>query len=179
MTQLSREFGEGLYSLCREENIVPDVLEQLGVLSQCLRSQPDFARLLGNMSLPKAERLDILDHALRGQVHPFLLNYMKLLCERGILGEFDDSIKTYRALYYQDAGIIEAVATTGVKLNEEQRESLMKKLRAMTGHQVVLKEKVDPAVMGGVMLEMNGKRYDNTVKHRLESIRQAMDQANV
>lgn len=179
MTQLSREFGEGLYSLCKEENIVQDVLGQLDALSRCFRSQPDFLRLLGNMSLPKAERLDIMDHALRGQVHPFLLNYLKLLCERGILWEFDDSIKTYRALYYRDAGIIEAVATTGVPLDGEQKEALLKKLRAMTGHQVVLKEKVDPAVMGGVMLEMNGKRYDNTVKHQLQGIRQAMNQANV
>lgn len=178
MTELSREFGEGLYSLCREEQIVPDVMEQLELLSQCLRSQPDFVRLLGNMSLPKAERLNILDSALRGQVNPYLLNFMKLLCERGILGEFDDCVKTYRALYYHDAGITEAVATTGVPLSAEQREGLLNKLRSMTGRQIVLKEKVDPAVMGGVMLEMDGKRYDNTVRHQLRNMRKAMSQAS-
>ena len=40
--------------------------------------------------------------------------------------------------------------------------------------QVVLTEKVDPAVMGGVLLEMNGQRYDNTIRHRLSAIRQVM-----
>ena len=178
MTELSREFGEGLYALCVEEHIVPNVLEQLDALSRCLHSQPDFIRLLGNMSLPKAERLNILDSALRGQVNPYLLNFMKLLCERGILSEYDDCVKTYRALYYREAGITEAVATTGVPLNSEQREALLSKLRAMTGRQIVLKEKVDPAVMGGVMLEMDGKRYDNTVRHQLLSMRRAMTQAN-
>lgn len=178
MTELSREFGEGLYALCQEERIVPDVLEQLDALSQCLHSQPDFVRLLGNMSLPKAERLNILDSALRGQVHPYLLNFMKLLCERGILGEYDDCVKTYRTLYYHDAGITEAVATTGVPLSGEQRKALLNRLRAMTGRQIVLKERVDPAVMGGVMLEMDGKRYDNTVRHQLRSMQQAMSQTN-
>ena len=44
----------------------------------------------------------------------------------------------------------------------------------MTGKQIELIEKVDSAVMGGVLLEMNGKRYDNTVRHRLAEIRDVL-----
>ena len=44
----------------------------------------------------------------------------------------------------------------------------------MTGHQISLREKVDPQLIGGVLLEMDGKRYDNTLRHRLQSIHQAL-----
>ena len=70
---------------------------------------------------------------------------------------------------------MEALVTTGEKLNDEQRERLLEKLRKMTGKQIDLTEKVDPDVVGGVLLEMDGQRYDNTVRHRLESIRRVLN----
>ena len=89
MTDLAREYGEGLYALCAEEKLTEDMLAELQALKALFRQEPDFCRLLSNMSLPKQERVQILDSALRGQVHPYMLNFLKLLCERGILHEFE------------------------------------------------------------------------------------------
>ena len=82
MTDLSREYGDGLYALCAEEGIAKEVLEQLQALKACFDEQPDFCRLLSNMSLSKQERVGIVDRTLRGQVHPYVLNFLKILCER-------------------------------------------------------------------------------------------------
>ena len=62
------------------------------------------------------------------------------------------------------------MVTTASPLNDAQRKQLIEKLRSMTGHSIHLKEKVDKAVIGGVLLEMDGKRYDNTLRHRLEGL---------
>lgn len=174
MTELAKEYGEGLYALCAEENLTKDVLEQLRMLKDVFRQQPDFLRLLSNMSLGKQERLEILDGALRGQVHPYMLSFLKILCERGALQEFEGCESAYRALYNRDNGVVEAVVTTHEALDAEQKERLIEKLRSMTGHEVLLTQRVDPSVLGGVLLEMNGQRYDNTLRHRLKEIRQAM-----
>lgn len=174
MTELAREYGDGLYALCAEEHIEEDVLGQLQELKACFRQDQDFLRLLGNMSLPKMERVDIIDKTLRGQVHPYVLNFLKLLCERGALSDFEGCEAAFREDHNRDHGIIEAVATTALPLTDAQRQQLEARLTAMTGKQIHLKEQLDPAVTGGVLLEMNGQRYDGTVKHRLESIRQAM-----
>ena len=56
MTDLSREYGDGLYALCAEEGIAKEVLEQLQALKACFDEQPDFCLLLSNMSLSKQER---------------------------------------------------------------------------------------------------------------------------
>ena len=64
--------------------------------------------------------------------------------------------------------------TTSAPLTEEQRRKLLIKLGSMTGHQISLREKVDSQLIGGVLLEMDGKRYDNTLRHRLQSIHQAL-----
>ncbi len=174
MTELSREYGEGLYLLCVEENLAPQALEELTVLRSLFQENPDFCRLVSNHALSKQERVTILDQALRSQVHPYVLNFLKILCERGIFGEFSSCVEAYRTFYNRDNRVVEAVATTSVPLSGEQRSQLLEKLRAMTGKQIQLTEKVDPAVMGGVLLEMEGKRYDNTLKHRLGQMRQVL-----
>lgn len=174
MTDLAEEYGKGLYDLTEEEHVSEDVFAQLRVLKGLFRDQPDFIRLLCNMSLAKEERTAILDGALRGQVHPYVLNFLKILCERGALHEFEGCVSAFTALYNQAHGIVEASVTTGVPLEAEQRTRLIDKLSVMTGKRIVLSEKVDPGVVGGVMLEMNGKRYDNTLRHRLEAIHAAL-----
>ena len=176
MTELAREYGDGLYALTEEENISREVLEQLLALKSLFREQPDFVRLLGNMSLSKEERVKIIDNVLRGQIHPYLLNFLKILCERCALNEYEGCLAAFKSLYNQAHGIVEATVTTAVPLDDEQRARMNEKLSAMTDKQVVLVEKIDATLMGGVLLEMNGQRYDNTLKHRLKSIHSAMVQ---
>ena len=176
MTELAREYGDGLYALTEEESISKEVLEQLLSLKDLFRQQPDFIRLLGNMSLSKEERVKIIDSVLRGQVHPYLLNFLKILCERGALNEYEGCLAAFKTLYNQAHGIVEATVTTAVALDDEQRVRMTEKLSKMIGQTVVLNEKVDPALVGGVLLEMNGQRYDNTLKNRLKSIHSAMVQ---
>ena len=174
MTELAKEYGAGLYQLAAEESISQPILEQMRTLRVCLKEQPQFLRLLSNMALSKEERVGIIDATFRGQVHPYLLNFLKILCERGALSEFNGCEEEFRALYNKDNGVVEASVTTGEKLSDAQRDRLIEKLRQMTGKQIDLSEKVDPKVIGGVLLEMDGQRYDNTVRHRLESIRRVM-----
>ncbi len=174
MTELAREYGDGLYALCAEEHIEDEVLHQMQELKNCFHQEADFLRLLSNMALPKQERVGIIDRTLRGQVHPYVLNFLKILCERGALSDFDGCEAAYRENYNRDHRVVEATVTTRYALTPEQRTALTEKLQRMTGKLVHVKEEIDPSVTGGVLLEMNGQRYDGTVRHRLESIRQAM-----
>ena len=174
MTEFGREYGGGLYALCAEEKIEQGVLEQMQCLKDEFRQNPDFVRLLSNMSLTKQERVSIVDGALRGQVHPYLLNFLKLLVERGAVHAFDDCLLAFAEQYNSDQKVAEAEVTTARPLDEAQRKKLMDKIREMTGKKVVLKEKVDASVLGGVLLQLDGKRYDNTVRHRLDAIKQTM-----
>ncbi len=174
MTEFGREYGDGLYALCAEEQIEKTVLDELRALRQLFRENPDFIRLLSNMSVSKAERVGIADSALRGQVNPYVLNFIKILIERGAMYDYADCFDAYQACYNADHHVAEAEVTTARALSDEQRGRLIRKLSDMTGKEVVLKESIDASVLGGVLLQMDGKRYDNTLRHRLDDIRQSI-----
>lgn len=171
MTQAGSVYGEALYSLCLEENLTASVLQQLLVLQQSFASAPDFIRLLSSPSLTKEERCRILDESFRGKLHPYVLNFLKILTEKGYIRYFDDCCQAYRGLYNQDNGILPVTAVTAMELTQVQSQRLKEKLASVTGKTIELTNQVDPTILGGVRLDFDGKRLDDTISHRLESIR--------
>lgn len=174
MTEFGREYGEGLYALCAEEGLAEAVLQELACLRQAFRENDAFLRLLSNMSLSKEERVGIAEETFRGQVQPYVLNFIKILTERGAAFAFADCVRAFEMCYQQDHRVAEAEVTTARPLDDAQRAKLLEKLGHMTGKQVRLREKVDPSLLGGVLLQLDGKRYDNTVRHRLETMKQVL-----
>lgn len=174
MTEFGSVYGGGLYELCAQERIEGEIQEQMRALKTIFRENPDFVRLLSNMSLTKEERKDILDGALQGQTHPWLLNFLRLLVDRGAIAAYDECEAAYAEFYNRDHQATAAEATVARPLTDAQRAALTEKLKRMTGKEVLLRETVDPSVLGGVLLYMDGKRYDNTVRHRLDDVKQAL-----
>ena len=174
MTQVGNVYGESLYTLALEEGLTEDILSELTVLEQSFRENPDFIRLLSSPNLPKRERCQILDDSFRGKVHAYVLNFLKILTEQGYMKHFHDSFLTFEDLYNLDNGILKVTAITAIAMSDEQSEKLSGKLSRVTGKQVKLRNLVDPSVLGGVRLDYDGKRLDDTVSHRMDSIRKAL-----
>lgn len=170
MTQIANIYAQGFYDLAKEEGLTETILEQLQVLQTAFAGEPMFCRLLSASSLTKEERLSVLDNSFRNKVHPYVLNFLKILTERGYAAHFSDCCKAFRALYNEDHGILPVRVITAVALTPTQIEKLTAKLTAITGKTVELTNKVDPGCLGGVCLDYDGKRVDGTVKNRLEGM---------
>lgn len=174
MTQAGNVYGTALYTLAHEEQLTGNLLEELSVLSQCFRENPDFIRLLSSPNLPKQERCQILDDSFRGKVHAYVLNFLKILTEKGYMKYFEDCFKTFEDLYNTDNGILPVTAITAIPMSGEQIAKLAEKLSRATAKQVKLHNLVDPDVLGGVRLDYDGKRLDDTVSHRMDAITKAL-----
>ena len=171
MTEVGNVYGESLYELAKEEALTAAIGEQLAVLHTVFQQEPDFIRLLSSPNLTKTERCQILDDSFRGKVHPYLLNFLKILTEKGYMRHFGDCCDAYTGHFDQDNGILRVTAVTAVALTEDQSDRLTRKLTGITGKQIVLKNRIDSAVLGGVRLDYDGQRLDDTVSHRMAAIR--------
>lgn len=171
MTQIGTVYGQALYSLAKEEHLSAVILEELKALSAGFSQEPDFLRLLSAPNLPKAERCQIIDNSFRGKVQPYVLNFLKILTENGYARHFMECVDAYREQYNQDNGILPVKAVTAVPLSPEQSEKLTDKLAKLTGKSIELTNQVDPGCLGGVRLDYDGKRVEDTVAHRLDAIR--------
>lgn len=175
MTEVGNVYGQSLYELAKDEGLSREIGEQLTVLQKSFGEEPDFVRLLSNPSLSKPERCRILDTSFRGSVHPYILNFMKILTERGYIRHFSDCCDVFSELYNRDNGILKVTAVTAVALTPAQEEKLTGKLSQITGKTIALHNRIDPAVLGGVRLDYDGQRLDDTVSHRLDAIRELLN----
>ena len=174
MSQIGNVYGGALYSLCKEENLSDVVLREIEVLQQSFQENPDFLRLLSAPNITVQERCQILDDCFRGQVQTYVLNFMKILTEKGLAKSFSACAAHYRALYNQDHHILPVTAVTAVPLTQSQSDRLAKKLSELTGKTAQLHNRVDPSCLGGVRLDYDGKRVDGSVASRLESVRELL-----
>lgn len=170
MSGIGKNYAQALYSLAREESLTGVVLQELKTLSVAFAEEPGFLRLLAAPNLGKDTRIGIVDDSFRGKVQPYVLNFLKLLTEKGHVRSFFDCVKAYRQLYNEDNGIVCVVAVSATALTASQQAKLQAKLEAITGKRIELENRVDKACIGGLRLDYDGKRVDGTVQNRLESI---------
>ena len=160
MTELGRAYGGALYALAEDEQLENELLAQMDAVCKLLVDNPDYVRLIKDKAIAKNERLSLLDHAFSGQVHPYLLNFMKLLCERSAFGEMPACQAEYMSCYNNKHGIIPAKVISAEPLSETQLARL--------------DLQIDAALGGGLRVEMAGKCYDNTLESRMDHLRRAL-----
>ena len=179
MTEIARMYGGSLYDLAAEEGLETRILDELDEAAKLIRDDPEYLRLLSTPSIPKKERCALLDEAFRGQVHLYVLNFLKILCENGTLRELPGCARAYRLRYNEAHGILEATAVSAVPLTAEQTRRLHEKLEKVTGRHIDLKTKVEPAVLGGIRLDIEGTELDGTVRSRLAGLRSSIAAATL
>ena len=171
MTEIARMYGGSLYDLAAEEGLETRILEELDAVADILKQDPEYLHLLSIPSIPKKERCALLDEAFRGKVHLYVLNFVKILCEKGTLRELPGCARAYRVRYNEAHGILEATAITAIAMTAAQTEQLRQKLETITGKKIDLATKIDPSVLGGIRLDIEGTELDGTVQNRLASLR--------
>lgn len=171
MSMMAANYAQALYGLAKDEKLEHQILDQLQSLQTAFETEPDFLRLLATPNLSKDERCEILDNSLRGKIHPYVLNFMKILTKKGYIRRFSECSNAYQSLYDVDNGILKVQAVTAVDLTQSQYERLREKLEGVTGKKIRLQNRVDPDCLGGVRLDYDGKRLDGTVQTRLNTIR--------
>ena len=175
MSKAGDLYGQSLYDLAAEENLTDDILGEMEQVRGIFKENPDYVTLLSEPSVPKKERLQLVDESLGESLTPYHLNFIKILIEKGLLREYSACYKRFRKTYNETHGIADALVTTAVTLSDAQLSALKEKLEKISGKKVLLQQKTDPDILGGVRVDLEGQLFDGSVKGRLSELRRKVD----
>lgn len=170
MTEHARVYGGSLYDLAAEEQLTEAIKNDMQEIKQIFRDNPDYIRLLSEPSIKKDERTDLIEKAFGDGAQRYLVNFLKILCERNILNEVEGCFDEFTRRYNADHNITIANVTSAFELSDEQKAALKDKLEKTSGKTVELVVKTDPSVVAGIKVELEGKQLDGTVTGRLSDI---------
>jgi F-type H+-transporting ATPase subunit delta len=151
---------------------VDAVVQQLeSIVKEVLDKQPSFEIALSNPKVSQKERMDLIDKVFGSRIDTTLLRFLKVLCRRGRLG-FIRSIQSAVEIMRDDAmGRLRVTVTTAKPMDEAQRKSLIEKLKVAFKSDIALAEKVDPAVLGGIVIRIGDTVFDGSVDGRLVQLK--------
>ena len=102
MTKTEQVYGGSLYDLAREEGLTAEIGEELRQIIALFDGEPDYWRFLSTLSISKDERCKALDEAFKGRIQPYLLNFLKILCENGTMGSLKGCAQEYRRRFNEE-----------------------------------------------------------------------------
>lgn len=174
MNRAAKNYADALFEVAYEEDIDGEILNQFSDVRELLDQNPDYVKLLYAPHIARAERTALLDEAFSGRIHPYLLSFLKLLCENGHIYEYGYCETRYHTYYNTIHGIISGVAISAVPLKPEQMEKLRARLFQISGKTVDVVNRVDPSVLGGIRIEYEGVELDGTLRQRLDGIEKTL-----
>lgn len=174
MESIGSRYATSLYEVGVEENCLEELRAQVESLGDILSQNPDYLRLLSTPVLTKAEKKDLFKAALGESLSPYLQNFLEILVDRGRIAQYPQVRTAFHKLYNRSHGIEEAVAVTAIPLSDAMKGRLTEKLAAVTGKTILLQNRVDPTILGGVRIEMEQGQLDDTVAGRLERLKEQL-----
>lgn len=174
MRETDREYAEALFCLCIEEGVCESALIDMRTVREAFLENPEYSLLLASPAIPLSERLSAIEEAFGGRICDFCVYFLKLLCEKGRMGILSDSIYEFEKLCAVYSGRTTALITSAVELTDEQKSVLIEKLEKANNKIIVPTYKTDPSIMGGILVEMDGRVYDGTLKSRLRDVKEVM-----
>ena len=175
MTTTSREYAEALFELAVQGNETKETSEGLETVISALLQTPDYRAMLASPAISKEERLNALDSAFRGKIPDILLAILRMMISRGHVSALNGMARDYEELARGYRGESVAVVTSAVPLKEAETVALRAKLEKKLSKTVIIRCETDPALIGGVRVEVDGRIIDGSLRNKLDEIKEVMN----
>ena len=175
---MAGRYATALFELTLEANAVEAVKADLDRFDAIVAESADLNRLVRSPVFSAEEQVQALSVVLdRVGISGLAANFFKLVAANRRLFAVHDMIKAFRALIAQHKGEATAAVTVAEPLKDQHVDALRAALKSVTGKDVDLDIKIDPAILGGLVVKLGSRMVDSSLRTKLNGIKHAMKEA--
>ncbi len=169
---IARIYAEALLDAADKRQQTLEVLEQLeSLVHDVLNRNPEIALLLSSAVISREHKHDVLRRAFEGKINETLYHFLLVLNNHDRLSVLREVAVLMRDIFERRAGRMHVAVTAAQPLAHDQQERLQNELRAKFNREPILKVRVDPELLGGLVVRVDDWVYDGSVRARLERMR--------
>jgi F-type H+-transporting ATPase subunit delta len=176
MEEIAQVYSRALFDVAKEHGRLDVVREQLGQFAQALEENRDLAVFFFSPYFSTDEKKDGLHKAVEG-ADPTIVNFLETLLERHRMPAIYRIRAEYEQLWDKENKLLPVEVTSAIDLDEATVKNIGDRIGEQTGQRVELTSKVDPAILGGIVLRVGNQILDASIKHRLDQLRKHVAQA--
>jgi F-type H+-transporting ATPase subunit delta len=168
-----RTYARALFEAARGKGRLDQVREGFEDFVETVRQVPELRDALRNPQVtPRAKAAAI--EAILGEGEELLRNFVSLLAEKGRIVELDEIQREFERLVAVAQGQLDVELTTAFELSDEEARSIVSQIERSSGRTVEVTRRVDPDLIGGIVLRVGSRLVDASVRGRLERLRREL-----
>lgn len=168
---VAKRYAVAFYELAIEENMLDTWYGELNAIVESFYGEKDFMTILNSPRLNRQEKKNLVDKVLEGKASGAVDNLLKLLIDRDRFRILDEVFEELEKLYLNEKNIVHAEVYSVMNLGEARLEELKKILEVKLEKHIVIENKIDASLIGGIMLKIGDKIIDGSIKRRLELLK--------
>jgi F-type H+-transporting ATPase subunit delta len=173
-TTASRRYAEAAFEVALRDDALDAWRDDLALAADML-GRPEVEPVVDSPAIPSAAREAVVRKLLGGRIRDGALRLVLLLVDRGRARELGRVSDVYQGLLNAHRGIVVATVTSAAPLTRDETAEIRTRVEAMAGSEVDLRTAVDPALLGGLTVQIGDRLLDASIRGRLERLR---DQLN-
>ncbi len=172
---LAGRYASALFDLARDERQIDAVSRSLALLAQALVDSREFGELVTSPLIDRDQAGKAF--AAVGQqlsIDPITANFLGVLARNGRKNQLQSVIRAFRRLAAEHRGETTAEVVTANPLNDDQLAALKAQLRTRAGRDVAIETRIDPEILGGIVIKMGSQMIDASIRTKLNRLAEAM-----
>ena len=170
MAVAPRMYARSLFQAAKDAGKLDTVHAELGDFAAAIADVPELRQVLANPELDPREKGAVLEQILGG-ADELVRNFVLLVSEKGRAGEIEEMYRELDTLVAAEQKRLNVELTTAYELSEAEAASILQKIEQASGRTVEATRKVDPGLIGGIVLQAGSLRVDASVRGRLNRLR--------
>ena len=176
-TPIVMRYARALLQLANERQQAEAIRGELRSLGELIDGNPTFAAMLSDPGVSQASRQGLIERTFANRANPVVVNFLGLLNSKGRIGQLREIVDAYDDLMEEQLGNVEVDVTVAQRLGPDQLEQVRQRVSAALGRNAVVHQYVDESIIGGLVLRVQDKLVDASVRFQLEQMRRRLLEA--
>ena len=176
MEEIGQVYSRALFEAAKDGGVLDEIQEQLGAWTEALGENKNLQTFFFSPRFTSAEKKDAIRRIITGADERFL-NFLELLAERHRLPATFRIRRAFDELWREEHKMLPVEVTSAVELDEALVRSIGERIEERTGRRIELTSRVDPEIIGGLVLRVGNKVLDASVSGRLARLRRQIARA--
>lgn len=168
---IAQVYADALFDLAQRAGTVDQIRAQLQELVTAQEQDPDFAGFLDSMIVDDDERERSLERMFRGRLDDILVDTLQVMNKHGRTGLLPQLLRAFILKTEEARGEIEVAAISAVELSGVEQADVQALAAHLSGKRPLMEYRVEAGIIAGLVLEMGGHRYDDSIRHQLDAVR--------
>ncbi len=179
VNEVARKYARALFMSARERGLMDQAYDQCSKLQRVLEADRSLLIFLGSPKIEQEQKQELLRRVFASRLERLFIEFLIVLVQKHRAVYMPEVLDEFNRLVEYDRGIARATVISAVPLETTERERLTKKLEAKTDREIKLESKVEPDILGGLIVIMADEIVDGSIRHDLELMAEQLHKVKV